>query len=62
MICKKCKQAFNGSAGICHLCGTDHIEPVIPKAKKMVDIQIPEPAIEKETETPKHEKKKKGGK
>jgi len=28
MICKQCKQAFNGASGICHLCGTDHSDPI----------------------------------
>lgn len=31
MICKQCKQAFNGTAGICHLCGTVHSEPTVVK-------------------------------
>ena len=61
MICKQCKQAFNGTAGICHSCGTVHPEP-----KKAVEkiMAIPEPdlSVEKESDPPKPEKKKKGGK
>jgi len=57
MICKQCNQAFNGTAGICHLCGTVHSEPV-----KIVYASNPEPIPEKEVETPKPEKKKKGAK
>ena len=62
MICKQCNQAFNGAVGICHLCGTDHNEPIIPKVEKIVDVQVPDVPIEEEIETPRYEKKKKGGK
>lgn len=61
MICKQCNQAFNGSIGICHLCGTDHNEPIISKVEKIVDVQVQGLPVEKETEAPKYEKKKKGG-
>lgn len=62
MICKQCKQAFNGSVGICHLCGTDHNDYVIQKVEETADIQNQEPIVEKDVVTPKPEKKKKGGK
>jgi len=65
MICKQCNQAFNGAAGICHLCGTDHSEPIIPKAEKIVDWGVttnPVSATKEEPEVSRPEKKKKGAK
>lgn len=29
MICKQCKAAFNGTTGVCHVCGKKHDISVI---------------------------------
>ena len=62
MICKQCKQAFNGSTGICHLCGTVHSEspivnPVMPEVVVIGAVYDPASPEDSTTEINKPEKK-----
>lgn len=47
MICSNCKEAFNGSTGICHVCGTSVLIEKVKVQNEEVNISEPDPIPKK---------------